>query len=147
MYIYIEMYKREKENWKTYAKRKNYYKENKKLMNKSEILEYEERQKFYLKIEKDKLRKEQEENNEKLRVEKIRQENNIEEAKKQLNRANLFFEINKGYYKFSKLIRINKEALEVLELLEIFFPNEKSTFLLRHKVNTKSMGYSNQIFL
>ena len=68
------MYRRENENWKTYAKRQNYYREfffngKFKLMTKKEILEYEKEKENNLSYEKleelKQLRKEQEELNKK----------------------------------------------------------------------------------
>lgn len=68
------MYRRENENWKTYAKRQNYFRENNfdgklKLMTKNEILEYEKEKENNLPYEVleevKKLRKEQEELNKK----------------------------------------------------------------------------------
>ena len=105
----------ENENWKTYAKRKNYFKDSK-LMNKTEILEYEKAKRIKNIILEDKKKIKQrliienrksiiEENKKKIIV--LEEENKkLENFDNEMRRINLELE---GYYEKAKNIK-NKEG-------------------------------------
>ena len=105
----------ENENWKTYAKRKNYFKDCK-LMNKSEILEYEKAKRIENIIYEDKKKIKQRriiENRKSIIEENKKKINELEEENKKLeNFDNEMERINlelEGYYE--KTINIkNKEG-------------------------------------